>query len=174
MNIAVFCGSWTGENDIWIKAAEELGNWIGEKGHTLVYGGGGSGLMGVIASKVYGSGGQVIGVVPEDVDFIRNRPHDYVTKLIYTKDMSDRNKKMFETADAFIALPGGVGTLDEISEAITLTKIGVMDKKSVLFNRKGFYDPLRALFYGMEKEGFMTAESMSHVMFSDDLKEIER
>ena len=133
MRIAVYCGSGFGNTPDYIEGAKRLGRWIGEHKHTLVYGGGESGLMGVIAREVHEAGCPVIGVVPGDVSFIKDRPQPYVTELITARNMSDRKEKMLELADAFVALPGGIGTLDEMSEAITLTKIGVFDKKCILF-----------------------------------------
>lgn len=174
MKIAVYCGADAGSNPKFTEAAGELGRWIGSKGYSLVYGGGESGLMGVVAKEVFACGMPVFGVVPEDVPFILSRPQPYVTDLIVTENMSTRKQKMLELADAFIALPGGVGTLDEITEVITLTKIGVFGKKSVLFNREDFYEPLRDLFINMDKAGFLKDESMKHVLFSDDVEEIER
>lgn len=173
MNIAVYCGSDFGTNPAFRSAAEELGRWIGKGSHTLVYGGGESGLMGVVAKEAYDAGCKVIGVLPGNVDFIKGRPQPYVTESIVTSNMSERKQKMLELADAYVALPGGVGTLDEISEVITLTKIGVFDKKSILFNREGFYEPLRKMLEEMEKAGFLLKESMQHVLFSDKLEEIE-
>lgn len=130
--------------------------------------------MGVIAREVYESGCPVIGVVPGDVAFIKNRPQPYVTELITARNMSDRKEKMLELADAFIALPGGIGTLDEMSEAITLTKIGVFDKKCILFNQNGFYESFRNVLADMEKAEFIEAGSMEHVLFSADTDEIEK
>lgn len=173
MNIAVYCGSDFGNNPVYNEAAEELGKWIGQSGHTLIYGGGDSGLMGTVAKAVYNAGCNVIGVLPGNVDFIKGRPQPFVTECIITDNMSDRKQKMLDLADAYIALPGGIGTLDEISEAITLTKLGVYKKKSILFNRNAFYEPLKHMFLEMEKEGFLTKESMQHVLFSDDIEEIE-
>ena len=173
MRIAVYCGSDFGNCPAYTQAATELGRWIGKSGHTLVYGGGESGLMGAVAKEVYDSGCKVIGVVPGNVEFIKERPQPYVTELIITANMSERKQKMLDLADAFIALPGGIGTLDEISEAITLTKIGVFDKSCILFNRNDFYEPLKRMLTEMEKAGFLWEESMKHVLFSDDMGEIE-
>lgn len=174
MKIAVFCGSGFGNNPVYIEGAKKLGKWIGDRKHTLIYGGGESGLMGVVAREVFEAGCPVIGVVPGNVDFIKSRPQPYVTELITAKNMSDRKEKMLESADAFIALPGGIGTLDEMSEAITLTKIGVFDKKCILFNQNGFYESFRNVLADMEKEGFIESGSMDYVLFSDDEDEIER
>ena len=171
MNIAVYCGSDFGNQDVYKRAATELGKWIGKNNHTLVYGGGESGLMGAVAKEVHEAGSTVIGVIPGNVEFIKARPQPYVTKLITAENMSERKQQMMELADVFLALPGGIGTLDEISEVITLTKIGVFQKPCILFNRNSFYEPLRTMFTQMEQAGFWWKESMRHVLFSDDLEE---
>lgn len=173
MKIAVYCASVFGGNREYVKAARELGEWIGKSKHTLVYGGGESGLMGVVAEEVYAAGNEVIGVVPGNVEFINSRPQPYTTKLITTMDMSERKQKMVELADAFIALPGGIGTLDEISEAIVLTKISELQKPCILFNRNNFYTPLQELLKKMDQAGFLWGDHIEHVLFSDHLNEIE-
>lgn len=173
MKIAVYCGSEFGNQPEYVRAARELGAWIGKHQYALVYGGGEAGLMGAVAGEAYDAGCEVIGVIPGNVEFIKNRPQPYVTELIITNHMSDRKQKMLELADVFIALPGGIGTLDEISEAITLTKIGVFHKPCILFNRNGFYEPLRKQFEEMKNADFLWDESMKHVLFSDDVKEID-
>ena len=174
MKIAVFCGSNSGNNSIYEEGAEILGRWIAESGHSLVYGGGDAGLMGKVAKTVHDLKGEVIGVLPGNVDFIVERPQPYVTVLETSEDMSGRKKRMFEIADAFIALPGGIGTLDEISEVITLTKIGVFHKPCIFFNTNDFYAPIREMFLKMGREGFLWDDEMlSDVLFSSDVKEIE-
>ena len=125
-----------------------------------------------VAKEVHEAGSTVIGVIPGNVEFIKARPQPYVTKLITAENMSERKQQMMELADVFLALPGGIGTLDEISEVITLTKIGVFQKPCILFNRNSFYEPLRTMFTQMEQAGFWWKESMRHVLFSDDLEEI--
>ena len=173
MKIAVYCASVFGGNEEYVKAARELGKWIGKSKHTLVYGGGESGLMGIVAEEVYAAGNKVIGVVPGNVEFINSRPQPYTTKLITTVDMSERKQKMVELADVFIALPGGIGTLDEISEAIVLTKIAELQKPCILFNRNNFYTPLQELLKKMDQAGFLWGDHIEHVLFSDHLNEIE-
>lgn len=174
MKIAVYCGSGFGNEPIYTEGAKRLGKWIAEHKHTLVYGGGESGLMGVVAREVHEAGCTVIGVVPGDVEFIKDRPQPYVTELIIAENMSKRKETMLNLADTFIALPGGIGTLDEMSEAITLTKIGVFDKKCILFNQNGFYEPFRNMLQDMERAGFIETGTMEHVLFSADMEEIEK
>lgn len=172
MTIAVYCGSGMGNNMCFQKAAEDLGRWIGKTGYSLVYGGGEAGLMGIIAKNAKENGARVTGVVPSDVEFIRARPQPYCDEVVFTKNMSERKQKMLELADCFIALPGGIGTVDEISEVITLTKIGVMNKKSILFNTNGFYEPFKSLLSQMCAADFLKEAELSHVLFSDNLQEI--
>lgn len=173
MKIAVYCGSGFGKENIYVEAARNLGKWIALQGHSLVYGGGDSGLMGVVADEVFSAGSEVIGVIPGDVEFIANRPQPYCTEVIKARNMSERKEIMLEKADAFIALPGGIGTLDEISEAITLTKIGVFSKKAVLFNAEGFYDSFKDFCQKMIDSEFLTEQDMEKVLFSADFNEIE-
>ncbi len=173
MIIAVFCGSDFGTVSAYTEMAREIGKWIGQSRNTLIYGGGEAGLMGTVAEEVHNAGCEVIGVVPGNVDFIKDRPQPFVTELIVSKNMSERKEYMFENADVFIALPGGIGTLDEISEAATLTKIGVFNKPCILINKNGFYNPIMDMFSKMTDAGFLLEESMKHVLFSDDIKEID-
>lgn len=172
MKIAVYCGSGFGNEPAYMEAAREVGQLIGNNGHSLVYGGGGDGLMGEVAKTASGLGAHVTGVVPGDVAFIADRPQLYCNRVIKAKNMSERKAVMLELADAFIALPGGMGTLDEISEAITLTKIGVMNKKSVFFNKNGFYDPLKNMFQTMMDAGFMKQEDLRLVCFAETASQI--
>ena len=170
MKIAVYCASGEGKKETYRDAAAELGKWIGENGHTLVFGGGNIGLMGIVASEAFQHGANVIGVLPADVDFINNRPQPYCTEVIREKNMAARKDRMLHLADAFIALPGGIGTLDEVTEAIVLTRIHVFDKPVVLFNTEGFYEPFRQMLDTMIEAGFLTKDEKT--LFSDDLNEI--
>ena len=172
MNIAVYCGSKNSRESI-MKCAVSVGEWIAEKKHTLVYGGGDAGLMGAAAKAAFDGGAEVIGVIPANVEFIARRPQPYVTELIKAKDMADRKKTMLERADAFIALPGGIGTLDEISEVIDLNLIGDIHKKCVYFNQDGFYEPVKALYNEMAAAGLFDWNNMKFLLFSDDIAEIE-
>ena len=172
MKIAVYCGSTSGADPDFRRAAEELGRWIARSGHSLVYGGGDWGLMGVVASEAHSGGAEVIGVIPTDVGMIREREQAFCTEAIYTADMSSRKGQMLALADACVALPGGIGTLDEMSEAIVLTRLGIYDKPCVFFNRGGFYEPLEQMFLRMESCGFLAAENMTHVCFAETVEEI--
>lgn len=171
MKIAVYCGSGFGRGEQWREAAKRLGAWIGEQGHTLVYGGGEAGLMGEVAQAAFSRGSRVIGVVPGNVEFIRSRPQPYCTEVQVMANMSARKQRMLELADAFVALPGGIGTLDEITEAITLTRIGVFRKPAVLVNTADYYAHFRQMLADMAKAGFIE-EALPYVLFSDDMTKI--
>lgn len=172
MNIAVYCGSGFGNDEKYRLAAEKLGSWIALNGHTLVYGGGDAGLMGVAAKSAFERGGEVIGVIPENIAFISSRPQPYCTQVIKMESMAARKQKMLELADAYVALPGGIGTMDEITEAMTLIRIGVYAAKAVLFNTDGYYEPFRQMLQQMIGTAFLSPDVMREVLFSDDVAEI--
>lgn len=171
MNIAVYCGSSSGNNPRFIEAAKELGTWIGKNGHTLVYGGASKGLMGAVAGAVIEAGGRVIGVIP-DVAIIQARKHTGLTELIETGSMAERKSKMIELADAFVALPGGIGTLDEITEVMSLCSLSIVKAPIVLFNTGGYYEPLKAVLDNVISAEFGREEYFSNVLLSEDLNEI--
>lgn len=171
MWITVYCGSRTGNNEIFIKAAKELGEWMGKNGHNLVFGASNSGLMGAVADAVLENGGQVVGVVP-DVPEIKARMHKGLTDYVFTADMSERKKRMIEMADAYIALPGGIGTLDEITEVICLSQLRIHTKPCIFFNLRGYYEPVYQQFEIMEETGFAHAGGNGKVYFCAELDEI--
>ncbi len=171
MNIAVYCGSSAGNNEKYIEAAKQLGKWIGESGNTLIYGGANKGLMGAVADSVLDNGGKVIGVLP-DVPLIQARKHTGLTECINTSSMAERKSKMIELADAFIALPGGIGTLDEITEVLSLSSLDVVSGPIILFNTEGYYEPLRTVIRNIVESGFGRSEYFDGVLFSDDIEEI--
>ncbi len=142
MRIAVFCSSRMGGDPAFAKAAEAFGAWIAEEGHELVYGGEKYGLMEVLADSVIKKGGRAIGVVP-NISMMLEHVHPDLNEYIYVRDMAERKQTMMRISDAFAALPGGPGTLDEFSEVLCLNKIGEMDKPLVLLNINGYYEPLK-------------------------------
>ncbi len=171
MNITVYLGSSEGSRGIYREAAAQLGRWIGSNGHRLIYGGSENGLMGTLANAVLETGGEVIGVEPQfflDAGF----EHPGLTKLIATKDMSERKASMLELGDAFIAFPGGFGTLEEIAEIISLYNLRRIDKPYVLYNLEGFYEPLLAFFDHMVQEGFVTPENRGRIRSARTIDEI--
>lgn len=171
MWITVYCASQMGNNEIFLKAAEELGEWIGKNGHNLVFGASDSGLMGVVANAVLENGGKVTGVVP-DVPEIKARMHKGLTDYVFTPDMAERKKKMIELADAFIALPGGIGTLDEITEVVCLSQLRIHTKPCIFYNLRGFYEPVYQQFEIMEETGLAHVEGNGKVYFASELDEI--
>ena len=171
MKIAVYCGSASGSELEYMAAARALGDWIGRNGHELVYGGSNTGLMGAVADAVLAHNGKVIGVLP-DVPLIHERRHPGLSEYYLTDTMSERKDKMIELSDAYIALPGGFGTLDEISDVLCLNRLQLIRKPSVLVNTKGFYEPVRNLILNMIDSGFVGGEEMDMLRITDDVEEI--
>jgi len=166
VTICVFCSSSDAVDGAYHAAASELGSRMGRAGHTLVYGGGRVGLMGAVARGVHESGGKVIGVIPG----FMNRPgvtYTEADELIVTPDMRERKTRMEDMAEAFIALPGGFGTLEEITEVITLLTFRVWVKPFVLVNTSGFYDPLIELFERYYRESFAKPDFRALCPFVD-------
>jgi len=156
-SLCVFCGSSIRVAAVYREAAAELGAAIARRGMRLVYGGGRVGLMGLLADAALGAGGDVVGVIPE---FLRGLEvaHTGLTELRVVPTMHDRKRAMFEVADAFLVLPGGLGTLDETIEIVTWKQLGLHDKPVVLLDVGGFWRRLRALMDGIVAEGFAHPE----------------
>ena len=154
------------------RIAAALGTRIAERGHELVFGANSLGLMGTLADAVLAGGGKVTGVVPGNVPSILKGVHPGITSVIKTNDMSDRKRTMLEMADAYVALPGGIGTLDEVTEVICLSQIGIHKKPCILVNLDGFYEPLKEMLAVMGREGFAHPEGYGKLLFSQDLDEI--
>ena len=153
-SIALFCGSAAGNNPLYAQLANSFGQMCAQKGLTLYYGGGSIGLMGEAANAAMSGGGTVIGIAP---DFFKRGAvlADNITEMIFVKTMSERKQLLESRADAFVALPGGYGTMDELFEIITDAQLGMHDKPVVLFNPNGFYDPLIAQLQRFCDEGFL-------------------
>jgi len=172
MNITVYLGANKGNDDKLRIAIEELGAFIGRRGDTLVYGGSRTGLMGILADSVLEAGGQVIGVEPQM--FVDSElQHDAITKLIVTKGMPERKAKMIELGDAFIAFPGGTGTLEEISEIMSLVSLNLIDSPCILYNLDGYYDGLKELLNKMISYGLSSEDRQKGIKFASDISEIE-
>ena len=154
MNLCVYCGSRPGAQPGYAVAARELGRLIGEQGHGLVYGGGNVGLMGIVADAVLGAGGPVIGVIPQAL-VEREVGHQGLSEQLVVPDMHTRKRMMAERADAFIAMPGGIGTLEELYEVWTWRQLGYHDKPVGLLNVHGFYDALLRFMDQAVSEGFL-------------------
>jgi uncharacterized protein (TIGR00730 family) len=156
-SICVFCGSSVGRNSAYIGAAVQLGKLLAERDLTLVYGGGNIGLMGEIAQSVMGQGGRAIGVIPR---FLVEKELVYhkLTEVRVVDSMHERKAAMADLADAFIALPGGYGTLEETVEVLTWAQLGLHRKPIGLLNIDGYYDYLNQFFNHMVAEGFLMQE----------------
>lgn len=152
--ICVFCGSHLGDDPAYRAAATELGERMVERGLGLVYGGGRLGLMGVVADAVLAGGGEVIGVIPRS---LRDREvaHDGLTDLQVTDSMHERKRLLYAQAEAVLALPGGIGTLDELFEAMTWNQLGIHLKPAGVLNVKGYFDPLEAMLEQAQGQGFI-------------------
>ncbi|WP_207264664.1 TIGR00730 family Rossman fold protein [Pseudomonas sp. GW101-3H06] len=166
-SIAVFCGSNDGFNPDYVEGARALGREIARRNLRLVYGGTRKGLMGVIADSVLAEGGQVVGIITRLL-FELGHVHEGLARFEVTRDMRNRKARMSECADAFIVLPGGLGTFEELFEAATLTQLGEHRKAVACLNIGGFFDPLRSLLDHAVKEGFMKAEHSEMLMFNTD------
>jgi hypothetical protein len=162
--ICVFCGSSPGNNPAYAEAARELGRMIGENGDRLVFGGGNVGLMGEVARATRAAGGIVIGVLP---NFLRGLepPLKSAEELIVTPDLQLRKSRMLALADAFVILPGGLGTLDEYFEVITTTQLRVHAKPIIVVDIANYYAPLKLLLDHVVAQGFALAEIKSHHVF---------
>ena len=173
MNITVYLGANEGNDPALKNAVRELGTWIGESGNSLVYGGSKSGLMGELAESVLAAGGTVIGVEPQrfiDEGFL----YDAITELIVTPDITERKTKMIELGDAFIAFPGGTGTLDEIAEIMSKVALQDLDAPCILYNLNGYYHGLKILLDHMITMGLSSEEKLQGIYFASDLSEIQK
>ena len=173
MNITVYLGANEGNDPALKTAVRELGTWIGESGNSLVYGGSKSGLMGELAESVLAAGGTVTGVEPQrfiDEGFL----YDAITELIVTPDITERKTKMIELGDAFIAFPGGTGTLDEIAEIMSKVALQDLDAPCILYNLNGYYHGLKILLDHMITVGLSSEEKLQGIYFASDLSEIQK
>ena len=153
-NVCVYCGSGKGNNPAYVAAAEVLGRALAEAGIGLVYGGGGLGLMGTVARATIEAGGRVTGIIPEFLTSREMMLRD-VDELIVTSDMHQRKALMFERSDAFVALPGGIGTLEELVEQLTWSQLGRHTKPIVVANIEGFWEPFLTLLAHMRDDAFI-------------------
>lgn len=163
MNICVFCGSSAGNNEVYANEARTLATLFSKSNHTLVYGGADIGLMGILADTMLQAGASVIGVIP---DFLLRREvaHRNLTSLEVVDSMHQRKQRMAELSDAFIAMPGGWGTLDELAEILTWKQLGIVRKPIGILNTNQFFDPLLNQMTLMVKEGFLHTSSLSDVI----------
>lgn len=170
-SICVFCGSSTGFHPVYKKAAEELGRRIVEEKLTLVYGGGSVGLMGVLANVVMDHGGKVIGVIPKFL-YDKEVGLDTVTELIIVDSMHERKQKMAELSNAFIAMPGGIGTMEELFEVFTWSQLALIRKPVAILNVNNFYDDIIRFMDKMVHEGFLRPETAQSLIHSENVLEL--
>lgn len=163
--VVVFCGSSIGHNEIYKQSAIELGNYLADNNIGMIYGAGKIGMMGAVADTMLAKNGEVIGVIP---DLLKHEEvmHSSVTELIITKTMSERKVKMSQLTDAYITLPGGFGTLDELYEALTLQQLYIETKPVGLLNVNGFFDATIQQLDYMVKEGFLQPKNRA-MLFID-------
>ena len=169
--ICVYCGSGPGKNPNFVATARQFGTILANNGIELIYGGGSIGLMGEIAKSVLKHGGKVTGVIPEFL-IARERMLEQAQDVIVTKDMHERKRIMFERSDAFVALPGGVGTLEELVEQLTWSQLGRHKKPILAANIDSFWDPLCALLDHMETLEFIRPGLTVKLLVADKVDEI--
>jgi uncharacterized protein (TIGR00730 family) len=167
-SICVYCGSNAGNKPVYTERAQALGARIASEGLQLVYGGGNVGLMGIVADAVLEHGGEVIGVIPEQL-VQWEVAHKGVTRLEVVANMHERKARMFDLADAFVALPGGFGTLDEMFEMLTWRQLGLGKKPCAFLDVDGFYAPLIGMIDRMVEERFLHAEQRHDLWHGEDI-----
>jgi uncharacterized protein (TIGR00730 family) len=170
-NVGVYCGSGPGTDPAFVEAARQLGKILAERRIGLVYGGGSHGLMGAVATSVLDARGRVTGIIPE---FLTGREQVMARaqEVIVTRDMHERKRLMFERADAFVALPGGIGTLEELVEQITWAQLGRHRKPILLANVAGYWDPLIAVFEHLRGSAFLPAGRQLAYIAVDEVENI--
>ena len=170
-SIAIFCGSAPGKDSVFVENARKVGETLAAQGKTLIYGGGRSGLMGVVADSTLAAGGRAIGVMPESLAE-HELAHPHLTELHIVENMHARKIKMSELAEGFIALPGGSGTLEEIFEQWTWAQLGIHLKPNAFLNVNGFYDDLLKFLKMTTDKGFTHARFTDSLIVSDSVKAI--
>ena len=169
--VCVYCGSSPGTEPAFVEAAQKLGRILAENGVRLIYGGGSVGLMGALAEAVLEHGGEATGIIPEFLTK-RERPRRLAQELIVTRDMHERKRTMFERADAFVALPGGLGTLEELVEQLTWVQLGRHKKPILIANISGYWDPLLALVDHMRAVQFLPATHSVNLLVAERAEDI--
>ena len=170
-SLVVFCGSKNGNNPLFAQKAEEVGSLLAAHNIRLIFGGGSVGLMGIVADAVLKGGGQVTGIIPQQlVDW--EREHKGLTELIVVDNMHSRKKQMYDLAQAALVLPGGFGSLDELFEIITWNQLSIHDKQIFILNTAGFYDNLVKHIDVMKAEGFLYQEAMDRITIIKEPEEL--
>lgn len=168
-SLCVFCGARFGNDPATRETAVGLGRLLASEGITLVYGGGGVGLMGLVANAALDSGGKAIGIIPNFL-LQREAGHPALTETVVVETMHERKLQMFERSDAFVVLPGGLGTLEEFFEVLSWRTLGLHSKPIVIIDQGGYWQPLAALLKGVVSGGFAEPSHLDHVAFVSDLE----
>jgi uncharacterized protein (TIGR00730 family) len=170
-SLAVFCGSKNGNNPVYTEHAKEVGKLLAKNNITLIYGGGGTGIMGAVADAMMESGGKVVGIITKKlVDW--EHQHEGITDLSIVDDMHIRKQKMYDLCDAAVILPGGVGTLDEFFEMVTWNQLSIHDKKIYIINSGNFFDFLLKHIQQMEKQGFLYESVLERITVLDEPEQL--
>lgn len=171
MKITVYCGANPGRKEVYQEKAIALSKWMKEEGHSLIYGGGNLGLMGALSNQALEEGVEVLGIMPRFL-VEKEIANLNLAKLKIVENMSVRKKGMIDEGEAFIALPGGPGTLEEITEVFSWVKLNQKQAPCILYNIEGFYTPLKEMYDTMEKEGFLLPEERKRLFFVESIEEI--
>jgi len=169
-NVCVFCGSSSGEDPFFLDQARVLGTALAKAACRLVYGGGNLGLMGAVSESAIEGGAEVIGIIPERLNDLVD--HGRLTELIVCKTMHERKAKMYERSEAFIVLPGGIGTLDELFESWTWLQLGYHRKPIAVLNSASYYDGLKDFLHTMVKNGFLRESHYSSLIWAQSIPEL--
>lgn len=170
-SVVVFCGSSFGADEVYEKQAFRLGQVLAERKIELVYGGAQVGLMGAVANGALSKGGRVIGVLPHFLS-AREIAHPQLSEMILVESMHERKKIMSDLAEGIIAMPGGLGTLEELFEMLTWAQLGLHSKPVALFNIKGFWDPLATLIQSMVDKGFVKQANQEMILMDDNIEDM--
>ena len=173
MKICIFCSANQQIDPEFFSMTEELGTWAAKNGHSIVFGGVNQGLMETVAKAVKENGGRTIGVIPTIVEK-SGRISDYVEIEIPCDNLSDRKQLMMDQSDVFVALPGGIGTLDEVFTVAASATIGYHQKTVILYNMKGFWNPLIALLDDLKTKGMIRGDWQEYIKTADSIEEISR
>jgi uncharacterized protein (TIGR00730 family) len=171
LSICIYCGSRSGASPVYAQAAQAVGAWIGRQGARLVYGGGHAGLMGTVADATLANGGEVFGVIPRALE-TRELAHSGITELHVVDTMHQRKALMAQESDVFIALPGGIGTLEELFEVWTWLQLGYHDKPVGLLNVDGYFDDLLRFMDHTTSQGFVSSEQRALLQMDDDAERL--
>lgn len=170
-SVCVFCGAREGTDPYWVDMATQVGRTLGKRGITMVYGGGGVGLMGAVARGALAEGGHVIGVIPRML-MAQEQGNLAVDRLERVDSMAERKIRLIDLSDAFLTLPGGLGTLDELFEVMTLHQIGVHDKPTGMLNVRRYFDPLLAVIEHFGRHGFVGQRDLDYLTVGEDVDQV--